>query len=278
MTSSRHLALLGVLLVLASCADQKAPSAGSAPAPLVAAQNQAGPALPQAARALRITVETSVVVADLDAAAQAVRASVAELGGYVGEARIAGGEETRYASFEVHVPVARLPAFRERVAKLGEVSSDAEKAEDVTEQRADLEARLRNARAQEKRLLDLLAEKAGTLADVVAVEKELASVRENVERMEAQQRVLEGQIANATVKVQLHTRHTAARPGPGRRIARAAGEGISTAGAFLVGLAVFLASAGPTLLLVAALGYGLYRAVRFLVQRRRIPPPPPSPA
>ena len=216
---------------------------------------------------MRITLETSVTVKDVDAAGRAVRELVAQHGGYVGEAKTAGDDEARSSSFEVHVPVAHLPAFRAGVSGLGEITSDSEKAEDVTEQRADIKARLGNARAGEKRLLELLDKRTGTLADVVAVEKELGAVRETVERMEAQERVLEGQIASATVKLHVWSHHAAARLRPGKRIFRAIGDGIDTAGSFLVGLAVLAASTTPTLLLVALMGYVVFRIVRAVHRR-----------
>jgi hypothetical protein len=260
-------------LPFAGCADERHASsriAVPAGAPQVLQAGEPGQgSLAPAERAMRITVETSVSVADIGVASRAVRELVAQHGGYVGEARSSGDDEARWASFEVHVPVPRLGAFRDGVAALGEVSSDAEKAEDVTEQRADIKARLGNSRAEEKRLLELLDKRTGSLADVVAVEKELAGVRETIERMEAQERVLEGQIASATVKIQLSTRHAAGRVGPGKRIFHAAGDGIQTAGSFVVGVAVLAASAGPTMLIIALMGYAVFRAVRFLARRSR---------
>jgi hypothetical protein len=277
MTHRRALPLLASLVLIAAviaggCAQMDAPR-GSPPVGVAAQALQGGapgvPGAPAAAdRAMRITVETSVTVPDIEAAGRVVRELTAKHGGYVGEATTSGDEDNRWASFEVHVPVAHLPAFRAGVTGLGEVSSDAEKAEDVTEQRADIKARLGNARAEEKRLLELLEKGTGTLADVVAVEKELASVRETIERMEAQERVLEGQIASATVKIHLSTRHAAARLGPGKRIFHAFGDGFDAAGAFLVGLAVAAASAGPTLLILVLMGYAVFRAVWFFVRRR----------
>jgi len=253
----------------AGCSKREAaPASMAAAAPqALQAADPAGGAPAPADRAMRITIETSITVKDVDAAGRAVRDLVAQQGGYVGDARTVGDEDARMTSFEVHVPVTHLPAFRAGVSGLGEVTSDAEHAEDVTEQRADINARLSNARAEEKRLLELLDKHTGSLADVVAVEKELASVRETIERMEAQQRVLEGQIALATVKIHLSTRHAESRVGPGRRVLRAAGEGIETAGSFLVGFVVLAASAGPTALIVALMAYAVYRGVRALRRR-----------
>ncbi|APR87468.1 putative lipoprotein [Minicystis rosea] len=272
------LAPASLFFLLALSASTALGGCGKAPqssAPAVAvdlashARQAAEPGAPNADRAMRITIETSVQVSDLGAASSTVRAAVSRAGGYVGEARTSGSDEARYASFELHVPVAQLPAFRAEIGGLGDIVSDAEKAEDVTEQRADIKARLGNARAGEKRLLELLDKHTGNLADVVAVEKELASTRETIERMEAQERVLEGQIKSATVKLQLSTRHTGGPAGPGKRIMQAAGDGIQNAGAFLVGLAVLAASTGPTLLLLALIGYAIFRTVRFFVLRAR---------
>ncbi len=264
---------LAASVSLAACAKRDAASratpAAVAMAPAAGGQGaQAAAPLPSASRALRITIETTVVVKELDPAIATLRRATTETGGYVGEAHLSGDAESRSGMVELHVPATQVDLFRARIGQLGEVVADTEKAEDVTEQRADIDARLSNARAEEKRLLNLLSDKTGSLADVVAVEKELASVRETIERMEAQERVLEGQVAFATIRVQLSTRWTPQQVGPGARVFHAAGEGIEVAGSFLVGLAVIAAQAGPTLGILGAMGYGLYRFIRALRRRR----------
>ncbi|WP_437724200.1 DUF4349 domain-containing protein [Sorangium sp. So ce861] len=270
-------ALLSALALTSACSRSDRSSsapAEPAPAPVQAAalnlQSQ-GPspgAPPLAQRAMRITVETTILVDAFDPAMQRLRVSVEEHGGYVSEARVHGGPH-QSASLEARVPSARIGAFRAVVASLGEVVADAEKAEDVTEQRADIGARLRNARAQEKRLLDLLSDRTGSLADVIAVEKQLGAVREAIEQIEAQERLLEGQIAYATVKISVTTRREEQTLGAGARIAGAAREGVENAGAFVVNTVVLLAAAGPTLLLLSALGMGLFYAILALVRRQQ---------
>ncbi len=227
------------------------------------------PLVPAQDRAMRITVDMSVVVPHRDAAVQELRAALADLGGYVSNGSVTGPDATGAASFEVKVPAARVGAFRAAIRAIGDVRTDTEKAEDVTEARADVQARLANARAEEGRMLAVLADKTGNLADVVAVEKELSRVRESIERLEAEERVLLGQIAMATVKVQFETSFVAFEPGAGSRLARAAKDGGETAWAFVVGLGVFLLAAGPTLLILAALAYVSFVAVRGLVRMQR---------
>ncbi|KYF47610.1 hypothetical protein BE08_05580, partial [Sorangium cellulosum] len=260
MRASLSVAFLSAVVLTGACArSEERPSSAmmepaAAPAPVQAAalplQAQASSpgAPPVSRRAMRITVETTVLVDAFDPALQRLRTAIEEHGGYVSDARVHGGPH-HSASLEARIPSARVGAFRAVVASVGEVVSDAEKAEDVTEQRADIGARLRNARAQEKRLLDLLSDRTGSLADVIAVEGQLASVRQTIEQIEAQERLLEGQIAYATVKLSITTRYETPAVGAGGRIARAARDGVENAGEFLVNAAVVVATAGPTLLL-----------------------------
>jgi hypothetical protein len=263
--------LLAVLVLTQSACSKEAPASRAAStAPPAAATSTEGPA-PSADRAMRITVEMAVVVSHRDAGVAALRAAVQDLGGYVSSGEVSGSDATGSAAFEVKVPARAVGALRARVSTLGEIRTDNEKAEDVTEARADVRARLANARAEEARMLAILTERTGNLADVVAVEKELARVRETIERFEAEERVLEGQIAMATVKVQLETSYVAAEPGAVRRISVAATEGLENLSGFIVGTGVLLLSSGPTLLVVAGFVYIVFLAVTRLRKAGRGP-------
>ncbi|MGC4117435.1 MAG: DUF4349 domain-containing protein [Myxococcales bacterium] len=126
--------------------------------------------------------------------------SFARVGGFVLDSSSSGDRDVR---FELRVPSTRLAAFRTTLSSLGEILHESEKTDDVTEQQTDLGARLRNAQVQEQRLLRLLEEKTGSLADVIAVEKELASVRETVERLDAQSKALAKRVELAAVSLTL---------------------------------------------------------------------------
>jgi hypothetical protein len=263
-------AFLLLMFALAGCMKDEAPRSGapataSLPAPKEPAPG-AGVVAPSEGRAMRITIDTTVTVSHRDEAVAALRASVRTVGGYVAEGVLTGSDDGGSAKFTVKVPVAKLGGFRDTVASLGKVESDSEKAEDVTEARADVKARLHNARATEQRLLDLLANRTGSLGDVVQVEKELGVARESIERMEAEERTLEGQIAFATVNITLDTVYVAKDPSVGARLVEAAKDGVSGARGFVIGSAVVLLSAGPTMVLV---GVGLYAAYRASVWMKR---------
>ncbi len=68
----------------------------------------------------------------------------------------------------------------------GQWISESQNGEDVGNQIIDVEARLSNARNTERRLLDLLQRRTGELEQVLAAEREIARVREEIERFVAQ--------------------------------------------------------------------------------------------
>lgn len=85
---------------------------------------------------------------------------------------------------------------------LGTVEASYRTTEDVSGQVADVDARLETARASLARVR-VLMDKAVTIADVVALEAELSRRQADLESLQAQQRVLADQTAQATVTVRL---------------------------------------------------------------------------
>ena len=99
------------------------------------------------------------------------------------------------------VPVDRYTAFLADVTELGFAESRNEDAQDVTEQFVDIEARLKNKRELEKRIITMLEERTGKLADVLEIERELSRVREEIEVMEGRLRYLADRTSLATVTI-----------------------------------------------------------------------------
>ncbi len=142
--------------------------------------------------------------------------------------------------------------------------------EEVTQQYVDLVARLKNARVTEQRLAQILAQRTGKVADVLEVEREIARVRGEIERMDAQRKTLENQVAFASVRFELREEYQAqlnvTPPSTATRLRNAAVEGYKSATENAIGLAEFLLNAGPTLLLW---GLIFYWPARLLWRRFR---------
>ena len=88
--------------------------------------------------------------------------------------------------------------------RIGEVHSEDLRAQDVTEQFIDLDARLRSALRTEGSLLDLL-DRATDVEDVIAIERELSRIRTDIERLQGQLNFLERRVSLSTLTVSLYT-------------------------------------------------------------------------
>ena len=265
--NTRTLALVVLLFAMVGCGRSE-PSSGTTatPTPVAGPSPTSGAFViprPSTDRALVVTVDTSLRVTDVNDASAKIRAEVESAGGYVASSNARGGDDA-YATMELRVPSNQTAAVRKTLASFGDVTSETEKVDDVTEQRADLAARLHNARTQEARLLELMTQKTGTIAEVIDAEKELSRVRETVERLEAEQRTLESQIVLSTIRVTLTTPSSVAWQTPGQSVAGSWNAGVKGAKAIAVYGAMAVAALAPTFLPLIALAL-----VAIAIVRRR---------
>jgi hypothetical protein len=136
---------------------------------------------------------------------------------------------------------------------------------DVTDAIADLDARLRVARATEARLLALLDQRGAALADVLAVERSLSEQRTRIEQLESEQRGAHGRVDLATVDVRFEREAVDLGAPLGQQASAAARDGVEAARAVAVGGVLFALRAGPVLAMLAALaglGWLVTRALR----------------
>jgi hypothetical protein len=96
-----------------------------------------------------------------------------------------------------------LDRFLEKVRGLGELKNQTLGTDDVTKQYFDTDARLKNARIMEQRLVDMLKTKTGKVSDLLEVERELSRVRENIEKMQGELKYWDSQVQLATVTISL---------------------------------------------------------------------------
>ena len=144
-----------------------------------------------------------LVVDSLSATEQAIVRIIKENDGYLAESdQTSAQQNQRHATWRVRVPVASFDAFVGAVVKLGEVQRNHVGSQDVTEEYLDLDARIRNKREEEKRLLKHLADSTGKLEDILAVERELSRVRGEAEQMEGRLRFLADRADLSTVTIE----------------------------------------------------------------------------
>lgn len=172
--------------------------------------------LPGNAQTTQLSAASSMIIRDgyagievdsLDPAIARVRALAQRVGGYVANTSVQGGrDQLRSASLEVKVPAERFDEALSGLAPIGKVESVNVSAQDVGEEYVDINARVENAHRLEARLIALLANRTGRLQDVLSVERELARVREEIERYEGRLRFLRARVATSTLTVNVHER------------------------------------------------------------------------
>lgn len=205
---------------------------------------------PMIVRSSQLTLTT----ADFERVRDRVMAVLGRHKGYIAELNISapfGAPRTLEAT--LRVPADQLEAVTSELKSLGRVESESQRGEEVTQQYVDLEARLLNAKNTEQRLTDLLRERAGKLADVLAVEKEINDVREKIERMEAEKKNLGNRVDFATLIIKVNEDYKAQmQVVPGSfltRLRNAAVDSYRSMVEGLVSVLLALVTYGPTVLI-----------------------------
>ena len=101
-----------------------------------------------------------------------------------------------------------------KVVALGELERNTRTSQDVTEQFYDIEARIKNKKAEEKSLTKILDERTGKLEDMLKIETELSRVRGEIEQLEGKIRVLENLSSLATLTLSVREREKFEPPPP----------------------------------------------------------------
>jgi predicted anti-sigma-YlaC factor YlaD len=236
-----------------------------------------GAALTQGADALHApmvirTATVRIVAKDFSGVRAAVEGAVSQAGGFIDQMTVTGDNATaRELRGTLRVPGDRMAATLARLRALGQVVEDTQGSQDVADQIVDLEARLASARATEKRLTELLANRTGKLSDVLEVEREITRVRLDIERLDAEKANMGRRVSYATIDVSVAEERKEGLVGPlslATRLRVAAADGLESALDTVTATILFVLRAGPSLIL-----WGSAAAfVWFVVRRRMIRP------
>ena len=186
--------------------------------------------------------------------------------------------ENRSGTWEIRVPADQYADFLVAVKTLGVPEEVQENTKDVTAQYVDLEARIANQKRLEERVLGVLDQVKGKIGDVLQVEQQLARVRETIERLEGQIRVLKDKVTMATLTVYVREDKDYVPPQAlsfGDSIGEMWGKSIDALVTFTKGIVLFLVAISPWLLVIVPLVYFLYRFLRPWIVKRlagNVPP------
>lgn len=171
---------------------------------VTAAGDGGAPAVRERAR-IR-TGQLTVEVGDFDAARRNLSRTVRRQGGFVSDSRErlrqVDGANYTLGSVVLRVPRKNFSATMSEARAVGTVLDASRNSRDVTDQLVDINARLRNLRAQRDRLRGLYRNASNTDA-ILDVEERLSEVQTEIERLEAQKTSLQRQVALSTITVEL---------------------------------------------------------------------------
>lgn len=160
------------------------------------------------------TGQAFIEVGKIDPAILKIRELATKSGGYITNSSISGGkDQMRQASIELKIPNTQYDQAVGSLSSIGKVETVNSSAQDVGEEFVDVNARVTNARRLEERLIDLLARRTGKLDEVLRVERELARVREEIERYEGRLRYLSARVAMSTLTITVHEPAPIIEPG-----------------------------------------------------------------
>lgn len=151
---------------------------------------------PQVIQTANVTIE----VDDVESAITNITEDVAAIGGFVQSQSINRFDDDATASLTIRVPSTNLEDFIDGLADEGQVITSTIDALDVTLEVIDLEARISTLEASIERLRELQGQ-ATNVADLVAVESELATRQSELESLTARRDYLANQVDLSTVYV-----------------------------------------------------------------------------
>jgi hypothetical protein len=200
------------------------------------------------------TGQASIEVDSLETSMAELRRIVQRVGGFVADASVQSGrDQLRSATLELKVPASRFDELTQGLDPLGKLQFVNVSAEDVSEEFVDLTARVANGRRLEDRLVELMRTRTGKLQDVLSVERELARVREEIERMEGRLRFLKTSAQLSTLSVNLYEPAPIVASHPGRNVI---GEAFKTAWRNFVGVMAGMIASLGFVVPVLVLGWG----------------------
>ncbi len=225
----------------------------------------------------------SIVVGDVAATMAEISGIAEDMQGFVVNSNLyktttSQGLEVPNANITIRVPAERLDEALAQIKgmvadpKIDILSEDVS-GQDVTGEVTDLESRLRNLKAAEEQLIEIL-DRATEAADVIEIFRELTSVREQIEVIEGQIKYYRESAALSAISVYLQAKEamepiTIGGWQPGVEVQKAL-QALVDGGKVIVNILIWLLLFAIPILTVIALP--VYFIVRLIRKRRKAKP------
>ena len=185
--------------------------------------------------------------------------------GYVARLRMVGQPSGSILSATLRVPSSEYRSTLTELKAVGFVEHEEEAADEITQRHGELEARLVNAQNEEQRIQRLLQNRTEKVYDYGSLERQVALLRTEIERIESERLASGSRVSFANVSFSLREERTPVAETIGAKLRSTAISGLSDAFESISTILLFLAGRGPLLSLWAAI---IYFPARFFWRRR----------
>lgn len=213
----RHIFFLYVFfLILISCSKKetdsqdlaittvKLPPAFKTKGESNADYDKADPAAPRIEQKIIKQASLRFETNDLENTFTQIQAAIKESGATIQTDSEGKDYNTIYRNITVKVPSQNFDIFLSNVSKgISYFERKDISAEDVTEQYIDLTTRLKTKRKLEERYLQIL-QKATKISEILEIEKQISTIREEIEAKEGQLKYLESRVSESTVTIEFY--------------------------------------------------------------------------
>src|SRR6266481_246236 len=224
----------------------------------------ASAAMPNATPLIAHTAELAVATHEFAKSRASLEEILERHRGYAARLRMAGRRSGSVLSATLRVPATELASTVSDLKSLGDVEQEEQAADEITQPRADLEARLSNAHNTLRPLQDLLKKQTYPDGNVRELQRQIASAGADVNRLEAERDASEHKIVFANVQFSLREVISMPAESLGAQLHAAATAGFDEAAARLSAILLFLIGRGPIVFLWTII---LYLPARLVWRR-----------
>ena len=198
---------------------------------------------------------------------------VTAAGGYIENSELINDSKKgglRQANYQLRVPKNIFNQFVQDLNQYGNVLRSSIQGEDITGQYFDVETRVKTLKAQEERVLQLLA-KAEKIEDIINIERELSYLRNEIEMLTGTLKNWDNMISYSKVVIDIYEVKSII-PAKGddtslsARLKNGFISSIYNLGRALEGILVFIVSALPFILVIVV----VVAIVKVILKRRRV--------
>jgi hypothetical protein len=185
--------------------------------------------------------------------------------GYVAKLRMVGEPTGSILSATLRLPSSEYRSALAELKGVGAVEHEEEAADEITQHHSELEARLVNAQNEEQRIQRILQNKDDKFSDFGSLERQVATVRGEIERIEAERAASSSRVSFANVFISLREERASTTETIGAKLRTASIGGFNDALDSFSSILLFMAAHGPLIVLWAVL---IYIPGRYLWRRR----------